>query len=229
MLQRDETVFVFHNRLEKCLQKKKARTTGETITIKPKTTRITNNQKDKLWQFFDEVDWKYQEPFPKKNGNEQLDQILETLGLVDRKKASRQLARWKQAKYKHAGKTLVFDFRMARKCVMSHMEGKDYKEFVKEVIQRMLGKKVEKENDHYKTVRMYMQLKPKIGAELLEFVLKQDTLVKFFVDVVHFNEELLARVLPHHFNKKVEASLQFSKARREVGTESNNLPSPLFQ
>ena len=207
--------------------KKKTRTTTE--TTKPKTTRITKDQKDKLWQFFDEVDGKYQEAFPKKNGNKQLDQILETLGIVDRKKASRQLAKWKQAKYKHAGKTLVFDFRMARKCVMSHMEGKDYKVFVKEVIQQMLGKKVEKENDQYKTVQMYMQLKPEIGAELLEFVLKQDTLIEFFVEVVHFIEDLLATVLPHHFNKKVDASLQFSKARRQVGTKSNNLPSPLFQ
>ena len=194
---------------------------------KKKKTRITKEQKFRLWQYFDKVNWALQTAFPRKNGDKELDKELESIGLADsRDKASRQLVNWKNAKYFHANLVMEFDFEMALKCVKSHMEGKSYKTFVDEVIQRMLGEK-DIDNTHYKTTRLYARQR-KGGKELLKFVQKTDSLMEFFVKVIKFYEEMLAKLLPKQFNMMSAANLLFSEARSDVSTDKDNLAHAFY-
>ena len=106
-------------------------------------TRITSEQKTKLWKFFDDNGFKRGTRFPKENGNKKLDEFLkeislDKLGTDYRKKASRQLFNWKKARFEYAGSTFNFTEEQAYALVCSHMQGVNYNIFVRGIIDRML-------------------------------------------------------------------------------------------
>ena len=68
---------------------------------KTKAKRITKEAKEKLRQFFEEKGWPRYRTLPKKNGNSQVDKIINDLGL-ERSQVARQLAQWKKDTYDKA-------------------------------------------------------------------------------------------------------------------------------
>mmetsp|Transcript_16582 Transcript_16582/g.27288 ORF Transcript_16582/g.27288 Transcript_16582/m.27288 type:complete len:140 (-) Transcript_16582:344-763(-) len=68
---------------------------------KKKAKRITKEAKEKLRQFFKEKGWPCNRTLPKKNGNSEVDKIINDLGL-ERSQVARQLAQWKKDTYDKA-------------------------------------------------------------------------------------------------------------------------------
>ncbi len=72
----------------------------ESAAKKTRATQITKEGKDELWAYFDKKNWARNTPMPRANVDTALDGIINKFKL-QRDQASRQLLKWKAAKYQN--------------------------------------------------------------------------------------------------------------------------------
>ena len=181
-------------------------------TGKGKVERITNYQKQALFNFFTNNNFGINTILPKQGGNKELDDLLTRLEITDRSKARRQLLNWKAEKKEYKGVVIPIDNSKMKDELEIHI-GMDKSEFVKSVLRNMM----DKEEDAI--VSMYCQQEK--GKALIKDLLEDrcSSVITGLVSVLDEYSKLCISCFPQIAKMVDEASFRFHQERTRAVSE----------
>ena len=188
-------------------------TMADDTTGKVSNQRITREQKDRLWAFFEKQKYPPNEPFPKQGADHELDQLMVDIQIPKgkRNKASQQFLNWKEFKYNHKGKVIPLEDYDLEETMRIHMTV-DTNDFIVSVLNDMLNE------DENATLTMYAS-ETDHGKKLLTDLLERPAcspLVDFFASIVDKYTSLCVACFPNVAKMADDAEFDFAKQRHTL-------------